>query len=235
MKVSIVVPVHNEVATLEQVLDEIEKVRLHKEVIVVDDASTDQSGAIIESHPGVHVAARLHVNQGKGMAIRVGMEHARGEVIVIQDADLELSPSIIEGLVAPLARGDADAVFGSRFIDGRGDVALSRWLANRFLTGLVNRLYGLRLTDMETAHKAFRTVMVPSLDLGSSRYEIEVELTAKLARLGARIVEIPSPYSPRTKDEGKGIGWVDGVRAVTAILRYRLWSPVDAPRANPSR
>lgn len=228
MKVSIVVPVHNEARTIEAVLDELAHVPIDKEIIVVDDASTDDSAERIHRHVSVGIAARLHVNQGKGAAVRYGMAHATGSILVVQDADLELSPSVITALVEPIRLGRADAVYGSRFLEGRGNVRLSRWLVNRLLTRLTNRVFGSRLSDMETAHKAFRSEYLPMLELESDGYEIELELTAKLVRLGARIVEIPSPYKPRSRDEGKKIGWRDGVTTLRAFWRWRRWAPASS-------
>jgi len=176
------------------------------------------------------VAEHLPVNGGKGAAVRRGIHLATGDVIVIQDADLELSPDVIEELTEPIARGDADAVFGSRFLVPAENVPLTRRLANRFLTGLTNVLYATSLSDMETAHKAVRTDVARDLQLTSRRFEIEVELTAKLARSGARIVEISSPYRPRTKDEGKKIRCRDGVVALWTLLAHIRWTPPSGTR-----
>lgn len=225
MRISIVVPVHNEARTIEEVLDELAAIPLDKEVIVVDDASTDDSAERIDNHHGVSLAARLHINQGKGAAVRHGMARATGEILVVQDADLELSPSVIVQLVGPIQEGRADAVYGSRFLEGRGNVLWSRWMVNRFLTRLTNLAFRSSLTDMETAHKAFRAELLPLMDLVSDGYEIEIEITAKLMRLGARIEEIPSPYRPRSRDEGKKIGWRDGITTLRAFWRWRSWRP----------
>lgn len=235
MKVSIIVPVHNEARTIEAVLDELALVPVAKEIIVVDDASTDDSAERIDRHVGVGIATRLHVNQGKGAAVRHGMASATGSVLVVQDADLELSPSVIAALVEPIRLGHADAVYGSRFLEGRGSVRLSRWLVNRLLTRLTNLVFGSRLSDMETAHKAFRSEYLPLLELESDGYEIELEITAKLVRLGARIVEIPSPYKPRSRDEGKKIGWRDGVTTLRAFWRWKRWVPSTSARSDDAR
>lgn len=229
MKVSIVVPVYNEAATIGEVLDQLAGVDLgaglDKEIIVVDDGSTDRTAAVIGAHGGPIVRERLAVNLGKGAALRHGFSVATGDVIVVQDADLELSPVVIRRLVEPVLAGRADAVYGSRFLEAPERVPWHRRLANRILTTLTNVLYGTSLTDMETAHKAIRRDCLARLGLEANRFEIEVELTAKLARCGARFVEVASPYEPRRRDEGKKIRWQDGVIALRTLWRYRRWTP----------
>lgn len=225
MRVSIVVPVYNEAATIGAVLDQLAAVDLDKEIIVVDDGSTDGTADLIGRHPATLVRERLELNAGKGAALRHGFAVASGDVVVVQDADLELSPAMIHELVRPIGAGEADVVFGSRFLEDPERVSWHRRLANRVLTSLTNRIYGTSLTDMETAHKAMRRSLLGDLELRSQRFEIEVELTAKLARTGARFLEIPSPYSPRRADEGKKIRWRDGWQALRALWRYRRWTP----------
>jgi glycosyltransferase involved in cell wall biosynthesis len=229
VKVTIVVPVHNEESTIGLVLDVIDTLDLddlEKEVIVVDDGSTDLTMEILAARNGVRVE-RLPKNQGKGMALRRGFELATGEIVVVQDADLELSPANIINLVGPIRRGEADVVFGSRFAVEASHVKLNRRLANWFLTFLTNRMFGTRLTDMETAHKAFKTEYLKKFELESDSFDIEVELTAKLARSGARFMEIPSIYTPRTVDEGKKIRFSDGLHAVRRIVHFSRWRPSD--------
>lgn len=221
MKVSIIVPVYNEVQTIGPVLDEVDLVPLDKEVIVVDGGSIDGTSEILESHPTLIRIVNLPTNSGKGTAIREGIRLAAGEIVVIQDADLELSPARIFGLVSPIIAGDADAVFGSRFLEPSDGVKTSRRLANRFLTQLANVVHGLDLTDMETAHKAFLRSKIDLGQLRARRFEIEIELTVALARAGARIIEVPNPYRPRTKLEGKKIRFRDGLIAVWTVLRLR--------------
>lgn len=167
-------------------------------------------------------------NVGKGSAIRRGLALASGAIVVIQDADLELSPSVINDLVEPIRRGEADAVYGSRFIQLGARVPLSRRIANKALTRVTNMLYGTALTDMETAHKAIRGSFIPLLELEAKRFEFEAEVTAKLARMGARFTEIPSPYTPRKRDEGKKIRFRDGIHAITTLLRFRNWRPLES-------
>lgn len=234
MKITILVPVFNEEATIGVVLDHLRDLHFEREVIVIDDGSTDETSAIVRGHDSQLVIEHLPENRGKGAAIRRGIELATGDIFVVQDADLEVLPANIEALVAPIITGVADAVYGSRFLEQAGHVPLSRRLANRLLTAFTNRLYGTRLTDMETAHKAIRTDVLRALDLVSERFEIEVELTAKLARCGARIAEVPSPYNPRTKDEGKKITWRDGVEALATIWRWRRLARRHLPIAEPA-
>lgn len=202
-------------------LDHLRDLAFHREVIVIDDGSTDETGAIVRGHNSELIIEHIPENRGKGAAIRRGIELATGDIFVIQDADLEVSPHNIEELVRPILEDRADAVYGSRFLQATGRVPLSRRLANRFLTTLTNILWGLRLTDMETAHKAIRMDLLRSFDLTSERFEIEIELTSKLAGAGARFTEVPTPYDPRTKDEGKKITWRDGIEALRTIWRYR--------------
>lgn len=230
MKISVVVPVFNEEATIGLVLDRLSALDAEKEVVVIDDGSTDATATVVRGHGSDLVIDHLPANAGKGTAIRRGIELATGDILVIQDADLELSPDVIVQLAGPIVAGDADAVYGSRFLAGGKGVPLTRRLANWLLTSLTNLLYGTRLSDMETAHKAMRLDMVRTLGLEAERFEIEVELTAKLARSGARIAEISSPYRPRTKDEGKKIRWTDGLLALRTLWRYRRWElPAPAP------
>lgn len=221
MKVSIIVPVFNEELTIGLVLDRLSVLDFDREVIVVDDGSTDDTTAVIHGHTSDLVIEKMDINRGKGAAIRRGIAIATGEIIVTQDADLEVSPHVIESLVAPIVAGGADVVYGSRFLHGHPEVSITRRFANRFLTALVNRMHGLHLTDMETAHKAMRSDLARSLDLISDGFEIEVELTAKLAGAGARFTEVPSPYQPRSRDEGKKITWRDGLKAITTIWAWR--------------
>lgn len=221
MKISIIVPVFNEESTIGLVLDRLADLEIEREVIVIDDGSTDSSGAVIRGHHSELVIEHMGANVGKGAAVRRGIELSTGDIVVIQDADLEVHPGNIGSLVQPILEGGADAVYGSRFLVKHPGVRFSRRLANRFLTASMNVLYGLRLTDMETAHKAIRGELARSLTLASDRFDIEVELTARLARGGARIVEVPTPYEPRNRDEGKKIRVRDGFEALRSIWRWR--------------
>lgn len=224
-EISVVVAAYNEEDTIGAVLDALGELDLDMEVIVVDDGSTDRTGEIIEGRTGPRLTLISKPNGGKGTALRAGFDAATGSIIVIQDADVELSPARIPDLIAPILEDRADVVYGSRFLEPVPGLGWERRLANWFLTKLSNISFHTKLTDMETAHKAIRGTYVEQFSLEATRFDVEVELTAKLSRLGARIIEIPSPYTPRTVAEGKKIGFGDGIHAVQAILRWRRWRP----------
>jgi glycosyltransferase involved in cell wall biosynthesis len=224
---SVVMPVFNEVGTVEEVLRTVLAQGMVAQVVVVDDGSGDGTGAVLE-----RVAAedsRLKVlrhaeNRGKGAAVRTALPHATSSIVIIQDADLEYDPVEYPSMVGPILRGKADAVFGSRFIGSQEHRVLYFWhsLGNQFLTLLSNAFTNLNLTDMETCFKAFRREMVQGLDLREERFGFEPEVTAKLARRGARIYEVAISYHGRTYAEGKKIRWTDGVAALGCILKYGL-------------
>jgi glycosyltransferase involved in cell wall biosynthesis len=224
LKLSVVIPVYNEEGTIKEVIRRVSEVDIPKEIIVVDDGSTDGTAAEIESVMELFGARLLRnpVNRGKGAAVRLGFENASGDAVIIQDADLELDPGEYVTLMKPMERENAPVVYGSRFSGGtRHDWSLS-YLANRFLTGLTNLLYGTGITDMETCYKLLRKDVLEAIRLEASRFDIEPEITAKVARAGFRIYEVPVSYRPRTAREGKKIGWRDGLRAVRALLKYRF-------------
>ena len=226
---SVVVPAYNEAATIEAVLRQLQQVPLRLEVIAVDDASTDDTGAILDRLVGTGLVQQvLHheTNRGKGAALRSGIAAATGRVIVAQDADLEYDPAELPRLLAPIKEGRADAVYGSRFQGGPHRV-LFFWHAvgNNFLTLLSNMFTNLNLTDMETCYKLVRADLLKRLPLRSERFGIEVELTARLAQAGARIWELPISYSGRTYAEGKKITWRDGLAALFHILRHNVFPP----------
>jgi glycosyltransferase involved in cell wall biosynthesis len=224
-----IMPVFNEAATLEVAVKRIRDVPLNVEIVAINDGSSDGSGAILdrlaEAGEIQHVIHQPK-NMGKGTAVRVGIAKASGHVIVIQDADLEYDPAEFPMLLDPIRAGVADAVFGSRFHGGSRRV-LFFWhsVGNRFLTLLSNILTDLTLSDMETCYKMVRSDLVKSLPLVSKRFGIEVELTARLAKAGARIWELPITYSGRTYDEGKKIDWRDGFAAIWHVLRFNLFPP----------
>ena len=236
--ISLVIPVYNEKASLEELLRRVVAVDMPKELIVVDDFSTDGSREVLSrlaerglaGLEGAHPANenRLEVlfqekNQGKGAALRRGFAAATGDVVVVQDADLEYDPREIPRLVGPILDGHADVVFGSRFI-GETRRVLYYWHAvvNWGLTTLSNMTSGLNLTDMETCYKAFRRELIQSIRIEEDRFGFEPEITAKVSRAGARVYEVPISYHGRTYEEGKKIGWTDGFRAVYAIAKYSL-------------
>jgi glycosyltransferase involved in cell wall biosynthesis len=227
VRISIVVPVYNEETTISAVLDALDQLAIDKEVIVVDDGSIDATSDILRAH---HTKPRLHhleFNGGKGAALAKGIELAEGEIVVFQDADLELAPERIEALVGPIVAGVADAVYGSRFLVDGSCVPRARRGVNWFLTALANVLYGLDLTDMATGHKAFRRSFVSGVSFRSKGFEIESEITAVLARSGARFVEVESAYLPRSRLEGKKIRWWDTAPMVTTMVRNR-WRSSDS-------
>lgn len=223
MKVSVVIPVYNEAATMEAILSAVRAVPLEKEIIVVDDASTDGTREILERiGPAGNVRVLLHErNRGKGAALRTGFRAATGDIVLIQDADLEYDPAEYPRLIEPILAGLADVVYGSRFAGGppRRGGRRHAW-GNRLLTWLSNQFTGLRLTDMETCYKVFRREIIQAIDIEENRFGVEPEITAKLARMGCTIREIPIGYRGRSYAEGKKIGWKDVFRAVWCIVKY---------------
>jgi len=220
------IPAYNEGATLGEVLERVEALELEKQVIVVDDGSTDETPAILERWQDGR-ADRLVLrqrNRGKGAAIRAAIPHVDGDIAVIQDADMEYDPADVPELIAPIVRGAADVVFGSRLSGGRPQRAYLFWhlVGNRFLSLLTNVLYNTTLSDMETGYKAFRTDVLRSLDLREDDFAIEPEMTAKVCKQNLRVYELPISYYGRTYAEGKKITWRDGFKAMFVLLRVRF-------------
>jgi len=229
MRLSVIIPVYNEEQTIHEVLERVAAVELgsiEKEIVIANDGSTDGTRRVIDERrlpPNlpVHVY-HSPINLGKGAAVRMGLAFATGDVLLIQDADLELDPNEYSALLKPIADGRADVVYGSRFLAPTGRVPTKTRAANRFLTILTNLLFGGRLTDMETAYKVMRREALEGVRLRCVGFDIEPELTAKLLLAGRRIVEVPISYNPRRVDEGKKMRWVDGVDAIYTLLKCRL-------------
>jgi glycosyltransferase involved in cell wall biosynthesis len=227
MKVSIVIPCYNEKDTIEKIVEAVHNARLeNKEIIVVDDCSDDGTQTVLREKvaPMVDRIINHPVNRGKGAALRSGFAAATGDLILVQDADLEYSPEDYPVLLEPLMSGKADAVFGSRFMGGRPHRVLFFWhmVGNRFLTLLSNMFTNLNLTDVETGYKAFKASLIKSIELEEDRFGIEPEMIAKLAQRGCRVYEVGISYSGRTYKEGKKINWKDGIRAIYAIVKYNV-------------
>ncbi len=223
-------PVYNEQATLRDIVAAVLAAPLRKELILIDDGSKDDSRAILQQlaqqHAEIRVLAHTQ-NRGKGAALRTGFEAARGDVVVVQDADLEYDPADYPRLLAPILRGEADVVYGSRYLVDASDPHRPRdhfyhYLGNRLLTFVSNLFTGLNLTDMETCYKCFRREVLRDVVIASRRFTVEPEFTAKIARLPVRIHEVPIRYRGRKYSEGKKIGWRDGIAALWAIVRYHF-------------
>ena len=222
---SVVIPVFNEAKTLESVIAKVRAVPIDKEIVAVDDCSTDGSRELLKRMTGPDLRTFFHeTNRGKGAALRTGFEAVRGEITLVQDADLEYDPAEYPKLVAPILEGHADVVYGSRFSGGEAHRVLNfhHYLANKFLTFLSNVLTNLNLTDMETCYKVFRTSSLKQLTLRCERFGIEPELTAKIARKRFRVYEVPISYHGRDYSDGKKIGWKDAISALYWIIRFRF-------------
>jgi len=248
LKLSIIIPVYNEAATLYEILARVIRTPFNKELVIVDDGSGDGTVEILRDTNSLKASLSHHAeaafdlktlfhgrNSGKGTAIRTALSAVTGDIVLIQDADLEYDPSEYSALISPILEGKADVVYGSRFL-GSSHRVLFFWhsVGNRFLTLISNMFTNLNLTDMEVGYKAFRTDVLKNITLRSSRFDFEPEVTARIARHGCRIYEVPISYAGRTYAEGKKINWKDGFHALWAIIRYNVLDvePRAEKRAN---
>lgn len=229
LTLSIIIPAYNEERTIKQLLNKVAQVKLpgllKKEIIIVDDGSTDNTNKVLSEFKFF----RHEKNRGKGAAIQTGIKHSTGDIIMIQDADLEYDPSYYKQLLEPIIKKQAQVVYGSRLINyplklwGKNKTVLpTHLIANKFLTLLTNLLYGSRITDMETGYKIFKKEVLDQLKLSANRFDFEAEVTAKILRRKISIVEIPILVKPRTYKEGKKIGWKDGFSAIWTLIKYRI-------------
>jgi len=235
MKLSILIPVYNEQSTIAEMLSRVSSLDIHKEVIIVDDCSTDgtreylyqlsQDPSVLNSDGKNEIRIFFHPNnQGKGAALRTAIGRVTGEVVIVQDADLEYDPRDYFRLLEPIWDGRADVVYGSRFLGGPHRVLYFwHYVGNKILTTLSNMLTNLNLSDMETCYKCFRAEVIKKINIRSNRFGFEPEVTAKVAKLKCRIYEVPISYSGRTYEEGKKITWRDGIAALFHVIRYRFF------------
>lgn len=227
MRVSVIIPVYNEVGTIKEIVSRVQAVPLEKEIIIVDDCSTDGTHEllkeIVQSNENVKIFS-LSNNQGKGAALRTGFKSAIGDIIIIQDADLEYDPKDYHKLIKPIIENKADVVYGSRFLGGESHRVLFFWhfVGNKLLTFISNIFTNLNLTDIEVGYKVFRREILNKIELKENRFGFEPEITAKISRLNCRIYEVGISYYGRTYDEGKKINWKDGLRALYVIIKYGI-------------
>lgn len=230
MLISVIIPAFNEEQTIGQVLEALRALPLEKQLIVVNDGSTDGTRKALEELRAIYELTVVHCqeNRGKGFAIRSGLPHVKGEVVVIQDADMELDPADLTELLKPLEKQNVQVVYGSRFLNGRGNASLHNFIANRILAAYTNLLYGCRITDESTGYKAFSTELITGLELTCEGFEFCPEVTAKILRAGYCIHEVPVSYFPRTKKQGKKLRfWSDGFSAAWTLLKYRFISETE--------
>lgn len=225
MKISVVIPVYNERNTITEIVKRVQEVDLEKEIIIVNDNSSDGTWEILKGMTGDNLKIIFHdKNQGKGASLKRGFQEVTGDIVIVQDADLEYNPQEYHMLIQPILEGKADAVYGSRFLGGPHRVLFFwHYVGNKLLTTLSNMFTNVNLTDMETCFKAFRSSLLGRIEIKSKRFGFEPEITAKLAKLKCRIYEVPISYSGRDYSEGKKITWKDGIAALFWIIRYNIF------------
>ncbi len=231
MKISIIVPVYNEEKTISKILDRLSKVdlKIKKEIIIVDDGSKDCSKEVIEKYiknkkrdNNIKYKFKTKENGGKGSAIKEGIKSAVGEIITIQDADLEYNPEDFKKLIKPIIQNKAEVVYGSRFLKAHKPLYRIYFLGNKFLTFLTKMLYNSEITDMETCYKVFKSEVIKKIDIKANKFDIEPEITARILKQKIKIIEIPISYSPRSIEEGKKINWKDGLQAIWTLVYWRF-------------
>ena len=221
MKLSVIIPVYNEIDTIGEALDRVRAVEIDKQIIVADDCSTDGTSDFVQSQPDITVVQNS-CNLGKGASIRAALKHVDGDIVIIQDADLEYDPQDYPKLIQPILDDKADMVYGTRFARGRPKMRLANYLANKLFAWMATVLYRTRVTDEATCYKAFRTQIINGLDLRCNRFEFCPEVTARLLKRGYRYAEVPIWYEARTRAQGKKITWVDGLECIWTLIKYRF-------------
>ena len=225
MKLSVIVPVYNEKRTIELLLEKVRAVPIEKEIIVVDGNSHDCTKELLrkqETRPDIRIIYQAQ-RMGRGNALKQGLKIATGDIVIFQDADLELDPNDYPNLIAPIEAGNATVVFGSRFLQGKPNMGFLQYWGNEVITWMVNLLYGTRLTDVETCYQVFKREAIADLDIKNNDFAFTVELTVKLIKKGLRMQEIPITYIPRGRTEGKKVYWKDGFVSLYTLIKYRFF------------
>ncbi|OGC03832.1 glycosyl transferase [candidate division WOR-1 bacterium RIFOXYA12_FULL_43_27] len=222
MNLSVIMPVYNEKATLPQIIARVLAVPINKELIIVDDYSTDGTREVLKNYPNIKIVLQPF-NQGKGAALRAGFKEASGDYVIIQDADLEYDPQDYLKLISPINEGKAKVVYGSRFMGKHSFSSVSHYWGNKALSLLTTLLYGAVLTDMETCYKLIPAKFIKNIKLNANRFDFEPEITAKILKNGYKILEVPIGYKGREFNEGKKISWKDGFAAIAALIKYRFY------------